>query len=151
MAFSLAADLLALKAELTNDPLSIGLTVLAADDEANANLLNEVRQTIQIDREAIPASELMAHIDRDEWGALSPADRSLVQVWATVGSVNPKSGNEIREGLMQMFGPTSETRANFASILTAAGSRIEQLFKAGMLSKGGNVTPSDIANARAAV
>jgi hypothetical protein len=145
------ADYLALKAELTNDPLSLGLTTLPADDEANANALNLVRVTIQIDRESIPVSEIAKAIDRDEYNAASAADRDYIKMVTSGGDVNPKTGSEVREGLLQIFGAGTESRASLNALLTEPGSRITQLFKLGTLSYGGAVTPSDIANARNAV
>lgn len=145
-----AADYSALKLELTNDPLELGLTTLPADDEANANILNLVRDTIQIDRESIPLAEIMVNIDRDEFLAAAEGDRNWIMAIGAGGSVNPKAGGEVREGLLQIFSAQSETRANLLAILTEDGSRITQLFKAGTLSFGGAVTPSDIALARAA-
>lgn len=142
------ADRLALKAELTNDPLDLGLTVLAADDEANANALNLVRPTILIDRESIPASEIARAIDRDEYNAASAADRQYIEMVTAGGDVNPKSGSEVREALLQIFGAATESRANLTALLTEPANRIEALFKAGTLEVGGTVTPSDIADAR---
>lgn len=144
------ADYLALKSELTNDPLTLGLTLLAADDEANANKLNLVRDTIQVDRESIPVSEIAKAIDRDEYNAASAADRDYIKMVTAGGDVNPRAGSEVREGLLQIFGVATESRAALTALLTEDASRITQLFKLGTLSFGGQVTPSDIANARAA-
>lgn len=147
MPFS-AADYLALKSELQNDPLTLGLTVLAADDVANADKLNLVRSTIQVDRESIPVSDVVKAIDADEFISLSPPQRDYVALITNGGSVNPKSGGEVREALLQFFGAQSETRASLTALLTEPASRITQLFKAGTLSYGGSVSPSDVANAR---
>jgi hypothetical protein len=144
------ADLLALKAELQNDPLDLGLTVLAADDEANANALNLVRATILIDRESIPVSEVVKAIDRDEFNAASAADRQYLGMITAGGDVNPKTGGEVREAILQIFGTLTETRANLLAILQEPANRIDALYKAGTLQAGGTVTPSDIANARVA-
>jgi hypothetical protein len=145
------ADLAAIKAELTNDPLTLGLTLLAADDEANANKLNAISAEIQVDRESIPVSEVVKAIDADEFIALSAAQRDYVGLITNGGSVNPKNGGEVREALLQFFGANSETRASLTLLLTESASRITQLFKAGTLQAGGIVTPSDIAQARQVV
>jgi hypothetical protein len=147
MAFT-NADLLAIKAELTNDPLSLGLTTLPADDEANANALNLVRATIQVDRESVPVSEMVKAVDADEYIALSAGQRDYLTFVTNGGSVNPKSGNEVREALLQFFAANSETRTNLLAMVTEPASRITQLYKAGTLSTGEQVTPSTIANAR---
>lgn len=145
-----AADLLAIKAELTNDPLDLGLTTLAADDEANANALNLIRTVTAIDRESIPTAEIMLNIDRDEFVALSAGDRQWLLGVGQGGSINPKQGGEVYEGILQLFSAQSETRANLVAILKEDASRINHLFKAGTLQAGGTVTPSDIAQARVA-
>lgn len=142
------ADYLAIKSELTNDPLTLGLTVLAADDVANAEKLNLVRTVIQVDRESIPVSDVVKAIDADEFISLSQPQRDYVALITAGGSVNPKSGGEVREALLQFFGAQSETRASLTALLTESANRITQLFKAGTLSYGGNVTASDVANAR---
>lgn len=141
-------DLLNLKAELTNDPAGLGLTVLAADDEANANALNLVRETIQVDRESIPVSEITKAIDRDEFNAASAADRQWIQTITSGGDINPKSGGEVREGLLQIFAVGTESRTNLLALVTEAASRATQLFKAGTISTDELITPSIVAQAR---
>jgi hypothetical protein len=146
------ADLLAIKAELTNNPLSLTgyLAVTGANDEANANALNLVRTQCQVDRESIPVSDVVKAIDADEFIALSQPQRDYVALITNGGSVNPRSGGEVREAMLQFFGVNSETRASLTLLLTESASRITQLYKVGTLSYGGAVTPSDVANARAA-
>lgn len=143
------ADLLALKAELTDDPQGLDLIAPPTiDDVGNADKLNLVRDTLQIDREEIPMTEIMVQIDRDEFAALAAADRQWLQLISANGTINPKSGGEVREGLLQIFGAQSESRTNLLTILTESANRVEHMFKAGLLEQGGVVTPSDIANAR---
>lgn len=143
------ADLLALKAEITNDPHGLGLVAPPAiADVENADALNLVRDALQIDREAIPTNEIFLNIDRDEYAALSAADRDWIRGVTVGGTVNPRAGGEVREGLLQIFSAQSETRANLLAILTEPANRIEHMFKAGLLEEGGSVTPSDVANAR---
>lgn len=69
-------ELLIIKAELTNDPLSLGLTTNPSDDEANANLLNEVRESIQVYRASIPSDQVSIPID--EYNAASAGQREWV-------------------------------------------------------------------------
>jgi hypothetical protein len=150
MAFT-NADLLAIKAELTNDPLAFGYVAPPAiDDVGNADKMNLVRSALQIDREAIPITEVMVQIDRDEFAALSAADRQWLQLISANGSVDPRNGGEVREGLLQLFGAASESRENLLSIITEDSNRVNHMFKAGLLSQGGIVTPSTIADARQA-
>lgn len=142
-------DLLAIKNELTVDPLDLGyLTLTGENDEANAVALNLVRAVCQIDREAIPVSEVVKAIDADEFIALSAPQRDYVFLITQGGSVNPKNGGEVREALLQFFASGSETRSNLQALLTEATSRINQLYKLGTLSIYQLVTPSDVANAR---
>lgn len=146
-------DLLAIKAELNNNPLSLsGYLPLAnsANDEANADALNLVRAETKIDREAIPVSEVVKCIDADEYLALSAGQRDYLSLIMSAQTVNPKAGNEIREALLQLFSAQSETRASLILILQENASRITQLYKLGTLSYGGAVTPSDVAAARTA-
>lgn len=147
------ADLLAIKAELTNNPLTLSgyLALDAANDEANANALNLVRVECQVDRETIPASEVNKAIDRDEFNALSAADRQWLAMITQGGSINPKTGSEVREGLLQLFGVGTESRTSLMALLTESSSRLNMLWKLGTLAQGGTATPSDIAQARAAV
>lgn len=145
------ADLIAIKNELNNNPLSLtGYLPLSnsANDEANTNALNLVRTQCQVDRESVPVSDVVKAIDADEFIALSAAQRDYVALITNGGSVNPKNGGEVREAMLQFFGAPSETRANLTLLLTESASRITQLFKAGTLSFGGLVTPSTIADAR---
>lgn len=143
-------DLLALKNELQTDPKALGLTTLPADDEANANKLNAVSAATPIDRESVPISDIVKSIDTDEFIALSQPQRDYVFLVTQGGSVNPKTGSEVREGLLQLFSAQSETRAALTLLLTEPASRINQMHKTALLSQGGIVTPSDIAQARQA-
>lgn len=149
MAYS-NADLLAIKAELTNNPLTLTgyLALDPANDEANANALNLVRTQCQIDRESIPVSEIAKAIDRDEFNAASAADRQYIAMVTAGGDVNPEATSEVREGLLQIFAAGTESRASLQALLTESASRARQLFKLGTLSVDQQVTPSDVANAR---
>jgi hypothetical protein len=143
------ADLLALKAELTNDPTELGLVAPPSiDDVGNAEKLNLVRDTIQIEREAIPATEIARSIDRVEYGAATLSDRQWIDLHLSAGLVDARTGSVFRTGMLAIFGAQTSTRANLQAILTVDGNRIEQLFRAGTLEAGGTVTPSDVANAR---
>lgn len=146
------SDLLAIKAEITNDPTGLGLSQAAtpAADAANADALNLVRATISVERASIPVSLLIAAVDRDEFVALAAADKQWLQLIASVDEVDPRTNSEIREGLLQLFNAGSGTRTNLLALLNENCNRIEQLFRAGTLQVGGTVTPSDIADARRA-
>lgn len=134
------AELLILKSELTNDPLELGLTTAPEDDEANANLLNEVRDTILVDRASIPADSIA--IDIDEYSAASAGNRQWLDGQLADGSVSPAV---FRENFYKMFGTNTQTRASFDAVAKEPTSRAIQL-----LERYVSLTPSDIANARTA-
>jgi hypothetical protein len=131
---------LAIKAELTNDPLSLGLTMSAEDDGANADILNETRDTILIDRASIPADSIA--IDIDEYSAASAGNRQWLDGQMADGSVSPAV---FRENFYKMFGTNTATRVSFDAVAKEPSSRAIQL-----LERYVTLTPSDIANARTA-
>jgi hypothetical protein len=134
-------ELLILKAELTNDPLDLGLTTEPADDEANANLLNEVRESIRVYRASVPANDLVIPVD--ELGALSEAQRFSWQIETQDGSVNPAA---YEANFFSMFAENTAARTLWESVTKESASRARQL-----LGRYVFVTPSDVANARSAV
>jgi hypothetical protein len=134
------AELLIIKAELTNDPLNLGLTTNPADDEANANLLNEVRESILVYRASVPSDQI--NIPIDEFNAASAGQREWWAMQTADGSINPQV---IAPEFEKMFGPSTAARASFASVSMEPSSRARQL-----LHRYVQLTPSDIANARQA-
>jgi hypothetical protein len=134
------AELLIIKSELTNDPQSLGLTVSPADDEANANLLNEIREDIRVYRASVASDEI--HVSPSEWAALSPAQQSWWNNQTLDGTVKPAV---IVSGFYELFGSNTAARASFDSVSTEPASRARQL-----LDRYVTLTPSDIANARQA-
>lgn len=133
-------ELLIIKAELTNDPLTLGLTTAPEDDEANANILNEIRDSILVYRASVPSDDILIPVD--EWNALSSGQQSWWNNQTNDGSVRP---SVIASEFESMFGPSTESRANFEAATKEASSRAIQL-----LGRYVNLTPSDIANARVA-
>lgn len=134
------SDLLLIKAELTNDPLNLGLTVLPADDEANANLLNEIRDSIRVYRASIPSDQI--NIPIDEFNAASAGQREWWSMQTADGSINP---SVIATEFNKMFGSNTAARASFNSVAMEPSSRAIQL-----LERYVSLTPSDVANARQA-
>lgn len=134
------AELLIIKAELTNDPLGLGLTTVPADDEANANILNEIRESIQLYRASIASDTLSIPVD--EWNALSSGQQSWWSMQTADGSISPAV---LESDFFTMFGAETESRANWETATKEASSRARQL-----LERYVNLTPSDVANARAA-
>ena len=141
-------DLLALKAELTNDPLNLGLTVLPADDEANANLLNLERETIQVKRRAVATAEIFNAIDPLEHQALTDQQSRWLDALLSLGQFDAFVESNIIAGLNGMFSAQSTSRPAYTARLNQAGNRVDALFQAGSLETGGFVSPSDIAQAR---
>lgn len=134
------ADLLTLKSELTNDPLSLGLTTAPEDDEANANLLNEVRESILVYRASVPSDQI--NIPIDEFNAASAGQREWWAMQTADGSINPAV---IASEFNKMFGAQTAARASFNAVAMEPASRARQL-----LERYVYLTPSDVANARTA-
>lgn len=134
------ADLLTLKSELTNDPLNLGLTTAPEDDEANANLLNEVRESILVYRASVPSDQI--NIPIDEFNAASAGQREWWAMQTADGSINP---SVIATEFNKMFGAQTAARASFESVSMEPASRARQLLERYVF-----LTPSDIANARTA-
>jgi hypothetical protein len=133
-------ELLIIKAELTNDPLELGLTTEVADDEANSVILNEVRDSIRVYRASVPANDLVIPVD--ELGALSASQQLSWQLETQDGSLNPTA---YEANFFAMFGPTTASRALWESVTKEPASRARQL-----LGRFVFLTPSDISNARQA-
>jgi len=134
------AELLVIKTELTNDPLNLGLTTNPADDEANANLLNEVRESIKVYRASVPADSLVIPID--EWNALSSGQQSWWSMQTADGSIQPAV---LETEFFKMFSSQTQARVNWEVSTKESSSRAIQL-----LERYVTLTPSDIANARQA-
>jgi hypothetical protein len=132
------AELLIIKSELTNDPQSLGLTIAPEDDEANANLLNEIREDIRVYRASVASDEIV--VSPSEWAALSPAQQSWWNNQTLDGTVKP---SVIVSGFYELFGSNTAARASFDAVSTEPASRARQL-----LDRYVSFTPSDIANAR---
>ncbi len=132
------SELLIIKAELTNDPQNLGLTTAPEDDEANANLLNEIREDIRVYRASVASDEIV--VSPSEWAALSPAQQSWWNNQTLDGTVKPAV---IVNGFYELFGSNTAARASFDSVSTEPASRARQL-----LDRYVTLTPSDIANAR---
>lgn len=131
-------ELLILKSELTNDPLNLGLTTAAEDDEANANLLNEIRDSIRVFRASVPSDEI--NIPIDEYNAASAGQQGWWSMQTADGSVKP---SVIQTEFYKMFGANTAARASFDEVSKEPSSRAIQLFERYI-----NITPSDVANAR---
>lgn len=145
-----SADLLALKAELTNDPSTLGLTTLPADDAANATKLNLVRETISIKKRSLPTATIFNAIDPLEHQALSSQQSRWLEALLSLNNIDPFLAGNTISGLNDLFSAESNSRPAIEATLTQTGNRIDKLFQDGLLVVGGTVTASDIAQARVA-
>lgn len=134
------SELLLIKAELTNDPQNLGLTTTPEDDEANANILNEEREDIQVFKASVASDEIL--VSPSEWASLSPAQQSWWNNQTLDGTVKP---SVIADGFYELFGSNTAARASFDSVSTESASRARQL-----LNRYVTLTPSDISQARVA-
>lgn len=143
-------DLLAIKAELTNDPKHLGLAVVAADDEANANKMNAIGETIQTKRYSLSSSTLFNSVDPGEFQALGVGQQAWFNTVLALGQINPFADTQIVVGIQNLFSSNTTTRPRFDAILTEDGSRVREMFQGGLISVDVQMTPSDISDARAA-
>ncbi len=122
-----------LKNYITADPDGLGLAphVAAGSDATIAEILNQVRVAVQIDRETIPAHEIFEAIVPAEWASLTAQEKQRVQTILSMGQVNLKGANT-RAALAAAFGAGTTTRANLLALQKRAGSVMEREFGAGV-------------------
>ena len=130
-----------LKTEIQTDPLALGYAPLlaAGNQAAIADLLNEVRAGIGIDRLTVPAWEVFDAIVPAEWAALLAQEKQRIQIILSLGTV-PVKGTNTRNAFLAAFAAGTATRSALAALQTRPGSRAEQLFSQ-------SVSPADIAQA----
>lgn len=146
-----AADLAALKDELTNDPNNLGLTTLEADDAANATKLNAVVVGQTVKKRAVTTSDVFNAVPPLDYQAMSPQQRTWFDAMLTLGQVDAFSQSAIIDGLTGndgVFADAAAAKIAVNAILQEDGNRIDQMFQQGLLEVGGTVTPSDVAQAR---
>lgn len=116
--------IIALAAELTNDPLGrgyAGMTPALAAASLNA------RNRPGPDRDTVPAYEILEAIVPAEWTSLSAAEKQRVQTIISAGTVNLKGANT-RAMLGAAFGAGTTTRANLLALQAGPPiSRAEEL------------------------
>ena len=128
-------DYVALKAELTADPLSRGYSGMS--DSAAAADLNTVYRTRP--KDTMTGSEILQAINKTEFTALTAANKQLVWDLLHLGTLNPFG---VEAALfVDAFGGGSATIAALAAARVDDVSRGEEL---GL----GTVYPGDIENAR---
>lgn len=129
-------NLVALKAELVNDPLTRGYAGMS--DEAAAVSLNTPNRTP--DRLSITGGMIAASMVRTELAALTAADQNYVRALLPCDQI-PLTAT-IKTELSNIFGAGTTTRTNLLAMIKRTGSRAEEL------NLGEPVTPSHIADAR---
>ncbi len=144
------ADYLALKSELATDPKHLGLTVVATDDEANANKLNAVAALL-VSKRSLSTTDIFNAVDPLEHQALTTQQERWFAAMLTLGQIDPFVDDSIVSGLDGMFGPSSASRPAYHALLKEPGSRVTQMFQAGVLSQDVPLSPSDVATARTTV
>lgn len=133
-------DLVALKAELQNDPQTIGYAAILADHAAVARLINTAPRSIPQTAER-PTWELFQCFELTELLA-AEADAAKfrrLQLLCGMPSINPDA-QRLRTHIEFIFGNPSTTRTRFIAWSRRTGSRAEEL-------GFGRVTESDVADA----
>ncbi len=121
----MAIDLVALASELTNDPLALGY--VNRDPVGNHEKLNQIRTTIQIDRDIIPSYEVLDATIPAEYTAISASEKEIYTLFVSAGEINVRSANT-RSALAAMFLGGTTTRTNLRALQSNNGSRAQQLF-----------------------
>lgn len=127
------ADLRTLKAELSDDPESLGYD--GKTHEELAAILNTPQRSVE--RNSFTGGMLAACIDKDEYEQLT--DKSYVTLLTTASGDIPVT-RAIRKALKGIFPQGSDTRKDIVDLLKRSGSRAEELGLS-------NVTASDVADA----
>lgn len=128
-------DLVALKTELTTDPLSRGYAGMT-DEEAATNL-NTVDRTRN--KTSMTGSEVVNNVDAAEWVALSGEEQAKVWDILHLGTLNP-FGVEAAL-LIAIFGGGS------ATIIALQAARVDAVSRAEELGLG-SIAPGHVENAR---
>lgn len=155
-----AAQIQALKAELTNDPRGYGYAAaLAVSDQAAAGLVNVVRDgtnggpAINVRRADITPAELLEAIDLRDFPA-TPAgvtNQALAAAWlesvmqfSAIPLLAPNgTNNRIRTNLNRLLDDTQGSQTRLTAISRRLGTRGEELFGQGTV-----VTAADVDAAR---
>ena len=130
-----------LKAELANDPLSVGYASMTHFQAAQAlNTVGLTEETVNV--EFIQANDLHKAVVGVEYILLTAPERDLWAALLTIEQV-PVANANIRGQVLLIWGPLSTTRANLIALQTRPASRAEALW-----GDGAFVTDRDIEEAR---
>ena len=136
----------ALKAELQNDPQTLGYAALVAanDDVALAHLLNDKTKGGSVNRVTVTAAELQSCVVAAEYASLTADQKSLWQcilLAAADGGVRMSNAN-IRAQALAVWAGGTTTRTNLGAMQDRAGSRAEALW-----GEGASVSHSSVSDA----
>jgi len=147
-------DLIALGNEIdtnASDYYPSGGVANTANDEANANAINQTRGTIAVKKSSLSSSLIAAAIQPGDHESLSVAQaRWLKDCVLDVGNINPSMATNVVSGIAERLGNTPSGAA-IAALFNRPGSRLEQLYQAGVISEVGSFTPSTPSQIRAAL
>lgn len=142
----MSINYVALKAEITNDPTARGYA--GKEDNAVANLLNEIQAGITIRRDNILPNEILEAIDIRDFNAnaTQPACswfESVTQLRAIRLLNDDGSNTKTRANLNRMLDDTQGSQTRFNAVQNRTGSRAEQV-----LGRNTIVGDADVAVAR---
>ena len=138
-----------IKTELETDPNGYGYDNGATPDDAgDADLLNLVRDAIQVNRQGVATADVWSKVVSAEYAALSTDDRDYLTALMNLPAVNfgndDGTNTQTKLSLQTIFPGNTNTGQGLETIYTQDGSRGQQLLGLAVT----NITPSDVANAR---
>lgn len=141
-----AAQLLALKNEINNDPRGYGFVALnaAGNDQGISDNINTVRDGtnpptnptaaggnadghISINKGSISTQDLLEALTETDVAALTQGQRDWIMLVASGTRVRVDSGSSARAGLLALFS-SGTSHNNLIATATRNGSRAEELF-----------------------
>jgi hypothetical protein len=138
-----------LKTEITTDPRKYGYATpyAAKDNVATSRLINTARdgtnppQTptgdggqadgkIQLNRGTVPRNEVLDCLVQTDYPS-NAVQQGWLGIVLTYDPINVSTNSNVRAGLLNIFGPTTVTRANFITVSLKFASRSEEMFGVG--------------------
>lgn len=130
-----------LKTELATDPKGLGYSSLS--DREAANKLNEVGASSEmVDVVQVSALEMQSTVVGSEFASLSATAQRAWLAIVGLGRVPVKNIN-LRGQILSIWGASTTTRTNLATLQTKSATRAEVLF-----GEGVSITQSDVQKAR---
>lgn len=125
----MAIDYLVLKTEIETDPTGIGYApqVALGSDTGVADLINQIRDTIELFRDGIGAAEVFEAVNAVDFGTLTALQTAKLSLILSQPALSLRGAN-IRTMLGDIFLVGSQTRINLIALAKRKASRAEQLF-----------------------